>query len=261
VKANQRVRILGVPVDTVGVQDCLELVRRCLESDGTGNHILAVNPEKIMAVRGDPLLREFFESAALLIPDGVGVVLALRWLYGIRVGRVAGADLMKRICAEAAGNGHSIYVYGGHEEVNRKAVESLRRLYPAIRVAGRCNGYVGREGRDDLIAAINRSKADILFVGLGSPKQEQWIERYLPELKVKVCQGVGGSLDVLAGNKARAPYWVQRIGLEWLYRLLREPGRIRRQIACPLFVSKVVAEKLQQVQPGHEAIGRPDGIE
>lgn len=240
----RRVRVLGIPVDAVDMSGALEFVDSLLEAPGLRNCILAVNPEKIRVLSNDDVLRAMFESATLLLPDGIGVVMAARFLHGVRISRVPGADLMQNLCARAARNGRKVFIYGAGEDVNREAAERLRKAFPGIKIVGRCNGYVAEEEMDGLIQQINASGADLLFVALGSPRQELWMQRYLPLLNVKVCQGIGGTLDTIVGTVKRAPAFWQRIGLEWFYRLMKEPKRIRRQAVLPLFVLRVLMQRI-----------------
>lgn len=151
---------------------------------------------------------------------------------------------MPNICREAAKKGYKIFLYGSKEDINKSAFEKLQNIYPGIQIVGRANGYLKDDEMPNLMKEINQSGADILFVALGSPKQEQWIEANLPKLNVKVCQGIGGTLDTIAGRVERAPVFFRKAGLEWLYRLIREPKRIRRQSALPIFALKILKEKL-----------------
>lgn len=243
-KGIERVRILNCHVDAVTMRQALEEIDVIVADNIQGCYILAVNPEKIDATRRNPLLKEMFKKAALLIPDGIGVVLAVRCLYGKKISRVPGADLMQNLCEMAARKGYRIFIYGAKEDVNKKAVKILNSKYPGINIVGRCNGYVDESRMHALVEEVNSLKTDILFIALGSPKQEKWIQRYLPLLNVKVCQGVGGTLDTIAGNVKRAPVFFQRMGLEWFYRLISEPKRIRRQIMLPVFAFNVLKEKI-----------------
>lgn len=239
----RRVRVPGAPVDTVDMQGALEFIDAKVADRGPPGYVVAVNPEKTFAIQRNRQLEEFVEDASLLIPDGIGVVLAARFLHGARIGRVPGADLMQEICRHSAQKGHRLFVYGASEEVNRDAAAVLHRRFPGILIVGRSNGYVPPEEMEEFIDRINDSGADILFVALGSPKQEEWMKRYGPMLKVSLCLGIGGTLDTIVGKVKRAPKLFRRLGLEWLYRLLRQPSRVRRQAALPLFVWNVLREK------------------
>lgn len=206
--------------------------------------ILAVNPEKVIRAQRDRELLERLCSADLLIPDGVGVVLGLRFLGLGQAERVPGSELMPKLCVLAASKGYGVFLFGGSEEVNRQAASALRERYPGIRIVGAQHGYVSEEDMPEVVARMNQAAPDLLFVALGSPKQELWMTRYLPLLNVKVCQGVGGTFDVIAGRVKRAPLMFRTLHLEWFYRLLAKPNRILRQTALPLFVFQVLRKRI-----------------
>ncbi len=241
----QRHRILGAPVDALDMEGALERAARLLDGNGEPGCVLAVNPEKIYFLRAHPELMDFFERAALLIPDGIGVVWALRTLAGVRTPRVAGVDCMERLCALAAERGDSIFLFGAAEEINRKASETLPARFPGLRVAGRSNGYVSEEAMPALLDSMRQSGARILFVGMGSPKQEQWVRAHLACLPtIRVCQCVGGSFDVVSGAVRRAPRVFRQLHLEWFYRLACQPTRWRRQMNLLRFVGEVLTRRL-----------------
>lgn len=235
-----RFSILDLPVDAIDMSRALAEVDRMVRTTESPRYIVAGNPEKVYAARRHSFLKEFFQNADLITPDGIGIVLALRWLYGQHVDRVPGADLMQNICAIAPDRGYRIFIFGASEETNEGAVLQLQRRYPGIRIVGRAHGYLKESEMPDLVEKINASNADILFVALGSPRQEEWLRSWLPKLRVKVCQGVGGTLDTIVGKVRRAPRAWQRLGLEWLYRLLREPYRITRQWRLAAFAWEVL---------------------
>ena len=241
----ERLNVLGAPVDSVDMNTALDFVADAVRTRTSAGAILAVNPEKVYVLRRDAFLREFFEQAALLIPDGIGIVKALRILFGKKVTRCAGADLMQNICREAPRHGYKLFLYGSSEKVNSTACDILRAKYPGIQIVGRSNGFVKPEEMEQLVSRINESKADILFVAMGSPKQEQWMYQYAPQLTtVKLCQGIGGTLDTIVGTVKRAPGVWQKIGLEWFYRLLCQPRRFKRQVNCFTFAAEVYKLKL-----------------
>lgn len=239
----ERLSILDTPVDVVDMAGALDFVDHYVANAEKPGYILAINPEKVYALRENTFLQDFFRNASLLIPDGIGMVCAMRLLAGKKVSRVPGADLMQNICARSAENRYRIFIYGATEEVNCGAVEVLRRRYPGINIVGRSNGYVNPEEMADLVEQINGTGVDILFVALGSPRQEFWIHEHLPTLKIKVVQGIGGTLDTLTGHVKRAPIFFQTLGLEWLYRLISQPSRASRQKHLPLFVWSVLKAK------------------
>jgi len=241
-----RERILGVPVDTVDMLHALYYINNWIQNNKKENYILAVNAEKIMSLQKDSFLKNFFENASLLVPDGIGVILAFKWILGLDITRVTGADLMLNICKEAVKKKYKIFIYGGTEKTNKSVVEKIIMRYPGICIVGRHHGYLKENKMNYLINKINESEAEILFVALGSPKQEIWIKKYLPKLNIKICQAIGGTLDVISGRAKRAPKTIQKLGLEWLYRLIKEPKRIRRQIVYPLFLIEIFKERFRK---------------
>ena len=233
----ERFEILGTPVNCVDMDRAVALSDHLITHSQEANSILAVNPEKIITAQKNPLIASALHSAALCIPDGIGVVVAARML-GIRhISRVPGSELMPRLCELAAAKGYGIYLFGANESVNQRAAAALLAQYPGLNIAGRDNGYLPESEYPALIERINRSGAKILFVALGSPRQERWIETHRQQLtQVRICQGVGGTMDVIAGEVKRTPLFFRRLSLEWAYRLITQPSRIGRQKALPLFV-------------------------
>jgi N-acetylglucosaminyldiphosphoundecaprenol N-acetyl-beta-D-mannosaminyltransferase len=238
-----RISILGVPVDAVDWPAALDAVAALIHRDGPPATVIAINPEKVMAANKDPRLLKQISEAGLLIPDGVGVVWASQFLGLGHMERVPGSEMMPAICALAAKQGFKVFLFGAKEETNARCVEILKQTYPGLQVAGRQNGYVDETAMPELISRINASGAQILFVALGSPRQELWMETNLPKLNVKVCQGVGGTFDVIAGNVKRAPAVFRALNLEWFYRLVTNPSRAGRQKVLPVFAWQVIKSK------------------
>lgn len=236
----QRIEILGVPVDAVGMAETLAFADRQVAGGEGCATIVAVNPEKAMRARQDRSLLSLLRGASLLIPDGIGIVWAARTLNLGHFGRVPGSELMPNLCALAAEKGYSVFLYGARPEVNEAAVQTLTLRFPELKIAGCQHGYIDEDASPDLVQHINQSGADMVFVALGSPAQESWMARHAPSLQAKLCQGVGGTFDVLAGRVRRAPKVFLALNLEWLYRLLREPSRIGRQLALLGFAWKVL---------------------
>jgi N-acetylglucosaminyldiphosphoundecaprenol N-acetyl-beta-D-mannosaminyltransferase len=244
-----RLDILNIWVDPVNREEALGRVESFLERGDRPHSVFAANPEKNFSVPKDPVLYKTYKEADLLLPDGIGIVLAARVLHGARLARVPGSEFIYDICDLAARKGYGVFIYGAKEEVNRASAEKLQKRYPTLRIAGRSNGYVKEADMGGLIDKINRSGAQILFLALGSPKQEKWFATHKAELKtVRVCQGVGGTLDTIAGTVKRAPEFSQRLSLEWFYRLISEPKRIKRQKVLPLFAAMVLRERLRSAR-------------
>jgi N-acetylglucosaminyldiphosphoundecaprenol N-acetyl-beta-D-mannosaminyltransferase len=241
----QRIEIFGVPVDCITMDEAVDFA----ESMVNGQHscaILAVNPEKVVRAQQDKSLLAQLRNAALVIPDGIGVVFAARLLGFSCTERVPGSELMPLLCQRAAFKGYRVFLFGASQDVILRTAQVLQQRFAGLKIVGAQHGYVKEDDMPAMISRINATQADVLFVALGSPKQEEWIARYLPELKVKVCQGVGGTFDVIAGRVKRAPSLFRAIHLEWFYRLLSQPSRIFRQTALPMFAYQVLKSKFSR---------------
>lgn len=171
----------------------------------------------------------------MITPDGIGVVYASKILKRPLKERVGGFDLANIVLDKIAGTGKKVYLFGGKPGVAEEAAEQICKLYPGTEICGTADGYFNAEKEQKIIADINEKKPDLLFVCLGFPKQETWIDAHKHELNAKVMMGIGGSLDVFAGTVKRAPVGFQKLGLEWLYRLLKQPSRFIRMLALPKF--------------------------
>lgn len=232
--------VLGVKVNTedydglmVEVFDRIERKDKAL--------VVAINPEKIMKAKEDPSLMTLLNNAEIQIPDGIGVILASKLQKGQITARVTGVDMMLRLCEEGAKRGKPIFLYGGKPGVADKAKAKLEEMYPGIQIVGTQDGY--EKDNEVVRARINAVKPDLLFVAMGSPRQENWINDNRDTLHPTIYQGVGGSFDVLAGTVKRAPEFWQKANLEWFYRLVKEPSRIGRQMALPKFLLEVMKSK------------------
>ena len=219
--------ILGINVSTLDYKELEKNVEKDIK-DNKKSFIVAINPEKILKARKDEKLKNLLNAATYQIPDGIGVIYASKLQKGKIKSRVTGIDCMEMLCNLSNKKGYKIFMYGAKEEVIIKAKEKLEEKYPNIKIVGTMNGY--EKDNEKIIKAINKSKADIIFVAMGSPKQELWITDNMDKLCVNIYQGVGGSFDVMSGNIKRAPIWMQKHGLEWFYRLVKEPKRIFRQL-------------------------------
>ncbi len=211
-----------------------ELARESYDS----KYVVTPNAEILMQARKDPGLNEIINSAWLSSPDGSGILMASKLLPEKEIfqERVAGFDLMEALIELAADRGYSVYFLGGRPGVVEKAKENLTIRYPGIDICGCHHGYLDASLKDEVIKDINRQSPDLLLVGMGAPRQEYFISEYKDDLKFKVALTVGGSFDVISGEKTRAPGWVQKIYLEWLYRLFQEPSRWKRIKVLPHFV-------------------------
>ncbi len=240
-----RYPILNIWTDAVTMDEALTKVSEFVEQGDRPHTIFATNPEKNFSVPEDPFLYDCFKNADLLLPDGIGMVLAAKILHGASLSRVPGCEFMQETCALSAEKGYKLFIYGAKEEISKQAVEILEERLPGLQVVGRCNGYWPEDQVDILVDRINESKAEILFLALGSPRQEQWFAKHRHKLKhIRVCQGIGGTLDVITGNVKRAPDIFCKLGLEWFYRLLAEPSRLKRQMVLPVFAWQVFWAKI-----------------
>ena len=203
---------------------------------------VAVNPEKVYRAQRDPALRSLLQNAEITICDGVGAALAARVLHGRRIARCTGVDTFMNLIAAAPQRNWRIFLLGASPETNAKAAERLVEQHPDLQIVGRRDGYFREAG--PVIDEINASRPDLLFVAMGSPRQEFWITEHRAELDVPFCMGVGGTLDVAAGTVKRAPALFRKTGTEFFYRLLAQPQRIRRQIVLPLFAAGVLKQAL-----------------
>ncbi len=238
----ERMKILGVPVDGISYEAWMKQIGDWVTLDNGAQHVCTVNPEFVMIAQTDSIFFNILNRAALCVPDGVGLLWASRHLGTPLPERVTGSDAVPLIAKYAAEHGWKIFLLGAGEGVAASAAEILQRRYPGLVVAGSYSGSPAEAQEDEIVAMVNASGADILFVAYGAPKQDKWIARNLPRLQVSMAMGVGGSLDFIAGVIPRAPRWMRDRGLEWLYRLMRQPWRLRRMLRLPRFVIAVLRQ-------------------
>ena len=240
------IRILGIRVDEYDMTQSLDLIGAFVAQGREELHqVVTINPEGVWLAVNDPALAAIMEQAALITPDGNGVLWAARQLGTPLKERVAGIELMENICRRAAEQGWRVYLLGAKPGVAQAAGEKLMEKYPGLRIVGCDNGYFrGRE--EQAIAAVREAEADVLFAALGMPYQEQWLYQHRQELGCAVAVGVGGSFDVIAGLVKRAPALWQKLKLEWLWRLLSDPKRWRRYLVIPRFMRAVKRQARRQ---------------
>jgi len=227
-----------MPVDVFPTYAAAMETVRGRVSAGIRTFCVAMNPEKLYRARRDAGLRAILQHADMRICDGVGLSLASRMLYGSPIPRCTGVDLFLTVIELAVAQNWSIFLLGASPESNAGACRELQRRFPRLRIAGSREGFFSDS--QEVVRTINESGADLLFVAMGSPRQEFWIAEHRSELRTGFCMGVGGTLDVLAGIAKRAPAIFRRTGTEWLFRLITDPRRARRQIALPLFAWEVL---------------------
>jgi N-acetylglucosaminyldiphosphoundecaprenol N-acetyl-beta-D-mannosaminyltransferase len=234
------INILGVRIDNLTFADALARVEQFLDEPGL-HQIATVNPEFVVLAQTNDEFRRVLNACALNVPDGVGLLWAARRIGTPLRERIAGQDLVERISARAAERGTRVFLLGAREGIAPRAAQELQRRYSGLEIAGCYAGSPARAEEEEIVARINASGAQILFVAYGPPKQEVWIARVASRLhSVAVAVGVGGTFDTLAGIVPRAPKWMREAGFEWTYRLLREPRRLKRQLRIPYFMWLVI---------------------
>lgn len=230
-----KVNILGVQFDSITMKDAVERSIRFLETQGL-SMIFTANPEIVMMAHKEEEFLQIINQGDMVVADGVGVVIGAKMLRRPMPERVAGYDLVQNIFKEIKDRSKTVYLFGAAPEIAKKAAKRMVKQHPGLHIVGYHDGYFDKEEEARIISEINRLKPDILLVGLGAPKQEKWIYNYKDEIDVRLCIGVGGSFDVMSGNVKRAPKFFIRLGLEWFYRLITQPTRIKRMLKLPLFL-------------------------
>ena len=237
---------MGAPLDLLSMA---ETVAKAEEAMATGRRLqqVVINVAKLVNIRTDPDLRRDVLESDIINIDGTGVLWAVRLLGHKVEERVAGIDLMLALIASCAKNGFKPYFLGAREEILSQAMARLQTDHPDLRIAGYRNGYFTSEEEEQIVADIRGSGADCLFVAISSPTKERFIHQHRDELGVPYLMGVGGTLDVVAGKVRRAPLWMQRTGLEWLYRLAQEPRRMWRRylVTNTIFLFLLLGELAQ----------------
>lgn len=244
--STDRAYVLGCEIDRLDMPATVERCRQLIERGAGGQQQLSVNAAKLVTLHRDPQLREIARRSAVVNADGQAVVWASRILGDPLPCRVAGIDLMAELLALAEREGYSVFILGARAEALETAVARIRDRHPRLRIAGYHHGYfddAGAEG-DAIRAQIRSVEPDILFVAMSSPQKEYWLGEHGPRLGIPLLMGVGGSIDVIAGITRRAPMLWQKLGIEWLYRLLQEPRRMLRRyvVTNAIFVALVVRE-------------------
>lgn len=241
-----RVQFLGCPLDPIDMGEAVERCLALIEKPGTAMQV-SINAAKLVACDRDPGLASFIAEADLVNADGQAVVWGARLLGHAVPERVAGIDLMHQLIAAAEQLELGVYIVGGREPVLEAALARISSLHPMVRIAGAEHGYYSDGEQDEVVERINSSGAAILFLAMSSPRKEDFLARNRDLLNVSLAMGVGGAIDVLAGETRRAPLWMQRAGVEWLYRVIQEPRRMWRRylIGNLRFIRLVLAELLR----------------
>ncbi|WP_172196369.1 WecB/TagA/CpsF family glycosyltransferase [Saccharibacillus qingshengii] len=231
-------RILGVNVSKLDMAGTVKVLERAVAS-GKPHQVITANPIMIMAALESEENMRAMREAELIVPDGAGVVWAAEELGDPVAERVAGFDLLHELMKRGEQLGWTAYLLGAAEEVVQEAASRLQKQYPKVRIAGVRNGYFGEAENAEIIGNIRQANPDLLFVARDAKTQEPWIARHKHELGAAVIMGVGGSFDVISGKTKRAPVFMQKMRLEWFYRLAKEPSRLPRMMALPRFMQKI----------------------
>lgn len=237
----EKVNILGVHVDMVTINEAADLIMKFMNEDRV-HAVYTPNSEIIMQAYRNTDFTDLLNRADLLTADGIGVVHASKILKKPIRERAAGYDIARKVLEKMNYSEHKLFLFGGKPGVAEEAAKNLKKDYPELNIAGMRNGYFKDEDEAEIVEQINSSGADMLFVCLGAPKQEQWIDRNRDKLNIRVAMGIGGSLDVFAGNVQRAPEIFCRTGMEWFYRLCKEPWRAKRMADLPKFAATVMTK-------------------
>ena len=236
-----KVNVMGVAFDNVTMAEALERARELIDRPGA-DYCVTPNAEIVYEAMHDGAFCALLNDAALVLPDGAGTVLGAKLLGTPLKEKVAGIDFAANLLGILEESGRTLYLLGSKPGIGEAAAENMIRQHPKLQIVGVADGYFKDEG--PVVEKINAVRPDVLFVCLGAPKQERFMHEHQSELDTRLMIGLGGSLDGFAGTVKRAPKWMIRLQLEWLYRLIREPRRIGRMMRLPKFVLAVLAKRL-----------------
>lgn len=229
-------KILNVPVDIISMTDIVTDLDTYFSTNQKMT-ITSVNPQIILMAEKNNIVKDFIEQSTHRIADGIGLVKVSKWTKGDIIERVAGFDCMKEVLSYADANNKRIFLLGASPEVVKLAANNIQQEYPGLSLAGWIDGYTPLKDTE-IVERMNKAEADMVFVAMGSPKQEEWLSHNIPYLNATVFQTVGGSLDVMSGTVKRAPEIFIKLNLEWLYRSVSNPKRFYRIFQLPIFVFK-----------------------
>lgn len=241
---NKRITILNTVIDVLNVQETIDLVEQYVQTK-TPLHLMGVNADKINEVNSNELMKQIVNSCGVINADGASVILASKYLKKPLPERVAGVDLMQSLVALSEKKGYSVYLLGAKQAVVEKTAEVLHERFSKLNIVGFHNGYFKEPDWPAISAEIREKNPDFVFVGITSPLKEYLIEFLQDEGHTSVFMGVGGSFDVISGNIPRAPLWMQKANLEWLFRVMQEPKRLFKRyfVGNWVFIKEVFKEK------------------
>lgn len=238
------ITILGVPIDRITRDEAGTITENLIkESNKTCKMIFAPNVEFIMYAQKDKEFAAILKQSELSTPDSIGIMIGAKLQKKSFKERIPGQSYFRKIIELSNEKGYSIYMLGGKPGIAEVAKENLEKLFPNVNIVGTHHGYFSENEEKEVIKEINTLQPNVLFVALGAPRQEKWIYEHRNELKVDVAAGQGGTYDYEAGRIKRAPVFIQKMGIEWFWRLCREPSRIKRQLVLPVYLFKVFFAK------------------
>lgn len=238
-----RSQILTLPIDRVTLTQILQIIKNFIRSK-KAHQIITLNSLMVNESFKDGEIGEILHRADLVLADSIGIFWAMRFLGKPLPEVIPGIDLIFELCKMSEREGYRIYLLGAKEEIIERTVLRLKKIFPQLKLVGYRHGYFASDEEKEVTREIKNLSPDILFVGLGSPKQEKWIFAHLRELNISLAIGVGGSFDIISGRLSRAPRWMRILGVEWLYRFLQEPWRIKKIVNLPIFVFRVILSRI-----------------
>lgn len=243
-KLQEKITILGVKIDNITLEESGEITKKLIEkSNKSCKIIVAPNTEFIMKAQKDKEFFDILKQAELSTPDSVGITLGAKLQNKKLKERIPGQAYFREVFRVAEKEGWTIYLLGGKDDIPIKAKEKLEKDFPKAKIVGVHEGFFEKDSEEYVIEEINKLQPNILFVAMGAPKQEKWIYNNRNKLKVDVAAGQGGTFDYEAGKIRRAPIVFQKLGIEWLWRLIRQPSRIIRMLVLPQYLIKILLKK------------------
>ena len=239
-----KIKILGINIDNITLDEAGNITKELIEnSNKTCKMVVAPNTEFIMMAQKDEEFFKVLNKADLATPDSVGVMIGGKLQKKPFKERIPGQSYFRKVLEVGEKEEWTFYLLGGKEGVAQKAAENIKKIYPNIKIVGCHEGFFEKDAEDDVIKQINELRPNVLFVAMGAPIQEKWINKYQNKLKVDLAAGQGGTFDYEAGNIKRAPVVFQKLGIEWLWRLILQPTRICRMVVLPIYLIKIIFTK------------------
>lgn len=246
---DRRRKILNTYVDDLSLTETVEEIIHIIDERSCMQHVV-INANKVVLMKEDEKLREIVNNCPIINADGISIYWAAKLLRIPLRERVTGIDLFQELIGVADKNGYKVFLFGAKEKTILKVKSYFENKYKKLKIVGYRNGYFRDEDNEEIVEEIRKSGADMLFVAFSSPKKEFWINQHKEEINIPFVMGVGGSFDVIAGEKKRAPVIMQKMGLEWLFRFVQEPKRMfqRNAVGSTKFVQYVIEEKIAQLR-------------